>query len=121
MRAFRFLKIVSVIYIYGLDEFLAGHARSRTLAGVMRGMFFWRRYSKPRAVRLREALEELGPIFVKFGQLLSTRPDLVPADISAELAALQDAVPPFATSGVVATLNRVYGNDTGQTYQDTFS
>jgi len=121
MRAFRFLKIVSVIYIYGLDEFLAGHARSRTLAGVMRSMFFWRRYSKPRAVRLREALEELGPIFVKFGQLLSTRPDLVPADISAELAALQDAVPPFATSGVVATLNRVYGNDTGQTYQDTFS
>ena len=125
MRAFRFLKIISVVYRYGLDEFLAGHERSRVLAGVVRGIFFWRRFSKPRAVRLREALEELGPIFVKFGQLLSTRPDLVPADIASELAALQDAVLPFAENEVVTTLNRVYGDPTGgntnRTYSDTFS
>ena len=49
-----------------------------------RAIFFWRHFSTSRAVRLREALEELGPIFVKFGQLLSTRPDLVPADIANE-------------------------------------
>ena len=120
MRAFRFLRIISVVYRYGLDEFLAGHERSRAIGAVFRGLFFWRRFTKPRAVRLREALEELGPIFVKFGQLLSTRPDLVPVDIATELAALQDAVPPFAASEVVATLDRVYGDDAGRSYRDTF-
>ena len=49
-----------------------------------------------RAVRLRQALETLGPIFVKFGQVLSTRRDLLPLDIADELAKLQDEVPPFA-------------------------
>src|SRR5690349_10601588 len=48
-----------------------------------------------RAVRLREALETLGPIFVKFGQMLSTRRDLLPLDVADELAKLQDQVPPF--------------------------
>ena len=121
MRAFRFLKIISVVYRYGLDEFLAGHERSRTLGEIFRAIFFWRHFSTSRAVRLREALEELGPIFVKFGQLLSTRPDLVPADIANELAALQDNVPAFASSDVIATLNRVYGDDAGRTYLDTFA
>ena len=121
MRAFRFLKIISVVYRYGLDEFLVGHERSRTLGQIFRVVFFWRHFSTLRAVRLREALEELGPIFVKFGQLLSTRPDLVPADIANELAALQDNVPPFASSDVIATLNRVYGDDAGRTYLDTFA
>ena len=49
----------------------------------------------PRGVRLREMLDELGPTFVKFGQLLSTRPDIVPPDIVFELKGLQDAVTPF--------------------------
>ena len=121
MRVFRFFKIISVVYRYGLDEFLVGHERSRVLAGVVRAMLFWRDYAEPRSVRLRLALEELGPIFVKFGQLLSTRPDLVPVDISNGLAALQDAVPPFAAIEVVSTLNRVYGDSAGRTYGDTFS
>lgn len=125
MRAFRFFKIISVVYRYGLDEFLAGHERSRAFGSVVRGILFWRRFSSPRAVRLRLALEELGPIFVKFGQLLSTRPDLVPADIATGLAALQDSVPPFASSEVIATLNRVYGSaadgESPRTYLHTFS
>ena len=125
MRAFRFFKIISVVYRYGLDEFLAGHERSRAFGSVVRGILFWRRFSSPRAVRLRLALEELGPIFVKFGQLLSTRPDLVPADIATELAALQDSVPPFASNEVIATLNRVYGSaadgESPRTYLHTFS
>jgi len=50
---------------------------------------------KPRGQRIREALEELGPIFVKFGQVLSTRVDILPADIVQELVKLQDSVPPF--------------------------
>ena len=125
MRAFRFFKIISVVYRYGLDEFLAGHERSRAFGSVVRGILFWRRFSSPRAVRLRLALEELGPIFVKFGQLLSTRPDLVPADIATGLAALQDSVPPFASNEVIATLNRVYGSavdgESPRTYLHTFS
>jgi ubiquinone biosynthesis protein len=58
-------------------------------------MFFWRDITAPRAIRLRLALEELGPIFVKFGQVLSTRRDLMPPDIADELSLLQDRVPPF--------------------------
>ena len=54
-----------------------------------------RRAQAPRAVRLRRTLEDLGPIFVKFGQILSTRRDLLPEDIADEFASLQDRVPPF--------------------------
>jgi ubiquinone biosynthesis protein len=60
----------------------------------------------PRGVRLRQALETLGPIFVKFGQILSTRRDLVPLDIADELAKLQDRVPPFAPELAVAEIER---------------
>src|SRR6185436_3163041 len=62
-----------------------------------------------RAVRLREALETLGPIFVKFGQILSTRRDLLPADLADELAKLQDRVPPFASVLAVAEVERSLG------------
>jgi ubiquinone biosynthesis protein len=63
----------------------------------------------PRGVRLREALEELGAIFVKFGQILSTRPDLLPEDIAGELSKLQDHVPPFPGEQAVAVIERAYG------------
>lgn len=116
MRLFRFLKIFSVVVRYGLDEFLAGHQRSRLLARLFAVLFFWRRFSAPRAVRLRQALESLGPIFVKFGQILSTRPDLVPADIAQELARLQDQVPPFPSADVAAVLNRTYGKPYGEIF-----
>ena len=62
-----------------------------------------------RAVRLREALEALGPIFVKFGQILSTRRDLLPADFADELAKLQDQVPPYASDLAVAEIERSLG------------
>ena len=71
--------------------------------------WFQRRRSDDRAVQLRLALEELGPIFVKFGQALSTRRDLLPADIADELAKLQDRVPPFAGSEARATIERSFG------------
>jgi ubiquinone biosynthesis protein len=63
----------------------------------------------PRAPRLRRALETLGPIYVKFGQVLSTRRDLVPLDIADELAALQDRVPPFAGDLAMAEVERSLG------------
>ena len=115
MRLFRLLKILSVVVRHGLDEFLPkGFARS-----LIGGVFFWRTFPDTRGVRLRVALEELGPIFVKFGQLLSTRPDLIPADIANALTALQDRVPPFSSEEAVTLLNGLYGN--GQGYHDVFS
>jgi ubiquinone biosynthesis protein len=66
------------------------------------------RESAPLGVRVRRALEDLGPIFVKFGQALSTRPDLLPADIARELAKLQDQVPPFPGTEARAILERAY-------------
>jgi ubiquinone biosynthesis protein len=116
MRVFRLLKILLVAFRFGLDEFLLGHERVRALRVLVRRLSFWRRLREPRAVRLRLALENLGPIFVKFGQLLSTRRDLLPADIADELAKLQDRVPPFDSRLVVATLERVYGRPLAQVF-----
>ena len=71
--------------------------------------WFQRRSDLTRGARLRLALEELGPIFVKFGQALSTRRDLLPADIADELAKLQDNVPPFPGAVARAMIERAYG------------
>src|SRR5215470_18142092 len=109
MRWLRLLIILRVALKYGLDEFLLGHERFRWLRPAARGVTFWRDLSAPRAERLRLALQELGPIFVKFGQVLSTRRDLLPPDIADELAKLQDRVPPFPSDQAVAALERVYG------------
>ncbi|MHB8354203.1 MAG: ubiquinone biosynthesis regulatory protein kinase UbiB, partial [Burkholderiales bacterium] len=72
-------------------------------------LLFWRRFTESRGVRLRRALETLGPIFVKFGQALSTRRDLIPLDIADELAQLQDRVPPFPGEQAKAMLETIYG------------
>jgi len=109
MRLFRLLKILGVALRFGLDEFIRGHERVRGLRAVVNGALAWRHFEEPRAVRLRRALETLGPIFVKFGQVLSTRRDLLPADIADELAKLQDQVPPFPAEQVDAMLGRAYG------------
>ena len=107
----RFLRgwaILWVVFRYGLDELvLSGipHPRLRSLRGVLT---FGRKLDQPRGVRLREALEELGPIFVKFGQVLSTRSDLMPPDVAEELAKLQDRVPPFDSQIAVDTIERSF-------------
>src|SRR5215831_14959095 len=117
MRWLRLAKIWLVSLRYGLDEFLLGHERFRWLRPTARAVTFWRDTSAPRAVRLRLALEDLGPIFVKFGQVLSTRRDLLPTDIADELAKLQDRVPPFPTEQVLATLTRAYGRPVEEVFQ----
>ena len=78
-RLGRLWHIQSVVRRYGLREFVDGRKRG----------------SEPREVRLRQALESLGPVFIKFGQALSTRPDILPPEVAFELAKLQDRVPPF--------------------------
>ncbi|SDA20208.1 2-octaprenylphenol hydroxylase [Nitrosospira sp. Nsp18] len=109
MRFFRLLKILSVAFRFGLDEFFLGHERLRLLRPVVKAATFWRRLDRARGERLRLALETLGPIFVKFGQMLSTRRDLLPQDIADELAKLQDQVPPFPSSLAIKTLEQIYG------------
>src|SRR5258708_15833237 len=75
------------------------------------------RHDEPRGERLREALEQLGPIFVKFGQVLSTRRDLLPADLADELAKLQDRVPPFAGDLAVAEVERAFGKPVAEVFE----
>lgn len=91
------LKINRTLVHYGLDEFLAPTplARFRPLAKLFSLSLRRKAKDKSRGERLRLALTELGPIYVKLGQMLSTRRDLVPPDIADELAKLQDQVPPF--------------------------
>ena len=106
----RLFKIVRVAIRYGLDEIaISGFDVPRT-AKLIDTLIFWRDISAPRGVRLRQALEELGPIFVKFGQVLSTRRDLMPADVADELALLQDQVPPFDSDLAIAQITKSLGD-----------
>ncbi|HZP12481.1 MAG TPA: ubiquinone biosynthesis regulatory protein kinase UbiB [Nevskiaceae bacterium] len=75
-------------------------------------------YSRPRGERLRLALEDLGPVFVKLGQALSTRPDLIPEDIAIELAKLQDQVPPFPGEQAKAIVERSLGKRIEEIFDD---
>ncbi|WP_293269103.1 ubiquinone biosynthesis regulatory protein kinase UbiB [Neptunomonas sp.] len=97
-RLSRSLKIAHTIIRYRLDTFFD----DLLLPWYLRAFLYlmpWRYFIKvtqPRGVRLRLALESLGPVFIKFGQMLSTRRDLLPDDIANELKRLQDKVPPFS-------------------------
>ncbi len=98
--------IVWVVLRYGLDELVLTSFQKPWLRLLARLVSLGRNLNAPRGQRLREALERLGPIFVKFGQVLSTRRDLLPLDIADELAKLQDRVPPFDSAIAVATIER---------------
>jgi ubiquinone biosynthesis protein len=108
MRIFRVIRIFYVVLRFGLDEFLLAHESTRWMLLPLNIILFLRDTSSPRAERLRLALEQLGPIFVKFGQMLSTRRDLIPTDIANELAKLQDQVPPFPSAQAIAILETTY-------------
>ncbi|HUP97560.1 MAG TPA: ubiquinone biosynthesis regulatory protein kinase UbiB [Usitatibacter sp.] len=114
MRALRFLAILHTVGRYGLDEFLPRRGLAVRLVRLLHAGV---RRDHPRGERLRLALESLGPVFVKFGQLLSVRPDLIPEDVAMELAKLQDSVPPFAWDAVAATLERAYGRPHGEVFR----
>ena len=101
--------IVFIVLRFGLDQLVLSSFQKPWLTVVARIASLGRNLSAPRGQRLREALEALGPIFVKFGQVLSTRRDLLPTDIADELAMLQDRVPPFDAAIAVATIERSFG------------
>lgn len=100
--------IVFIVLRYGLDELVLASFQKPWLRALARVLSVGRDLRSPRAVRLREALERLGPIFVKFGQVLSTRRDLLAPDIAEELAKLQDRVPPFSSAIAVASIERAF-------------
>jgi ubiquinone biosynthesis protein len=107
----RYLRGISIVWValrYGLDELVLNSFQRPWLSSLARVLSFGRDLRAPRGQRLRMALEHLGPIFVKFGQVLSTRRDLLPADVADELAKLQDRVPPFASSVAIATIERAF-------------
>ncbi|ANQ83466.1 putative ubiquinone biosynthesis protein UbiB [Azoarcus olearius] len=118
MRLLRLAKIITVSLRFGLDRMILDADASGRLGRIWHRVFFWRRFSEPRAVRLRKALESLGPIFVKFGQMLSTRRDLLPPDLADELALLQDRVPPFPTEQALAVLEGFYGRPVDAVFRD---
>ena len=117
----RLLTIVWVVWRFGLDQLAVDGARrglnSRLLGGLLWVLRLGRRFTSPRGQRIREALESLGPIFVKFGQVLSTRRDLMPQDIADELALLQDQVPPFDSR----IARRTIETELGQSIDKVFS
>jgi len=109
MRTFRLWKIIFTLIRFGLDEVVLSGFQHNRIRLLVRLMTIGRKLDSPRGVRLRLALESLGPIFVKFGQMLSTRRDLLPADIANELAKLQDQVPPFPSDVAVTLIERALG------------
>ena len=106
-RILRLVYINVVLVRHGLDEIVLRTHLLRPVRFLLHLLpWNWIRGTQPpRAVRLRRTLEDLGPIFVKFGQILSTRRDLLPEDVADEFASLQDRVPPFS-GGVAAAIVR---------------
>ncbi len=114
----RLIHINWVMMFHGLDEvILKTHLfRPVRFLAVFSPNYWFRKPSEPRGVRIRRTLEDLGPIYVKFGQTLSTRKDLLPEDIAEELVKLQDRVPPFSFE----TARKIIEQQLGQTIDEAF-
>ena len=115
-RMFRGVFIVWVLLRHGLDVLLLESVSHTGLRLLSKLVSVGRTLKAPRGQRIREALEQLGPIFVKLGQVLSTRRDLLPLDIADELAKLQDRVPPFSSDIAVAAVERALGKPIDQIF-----
>ncbi len=117
-RVLRLVTILRTVGRYRLDELIDADLLP-TLPRIALGLSPWHLYrvpDLPRGVRLRRALEELGPVFIKFGQMLSTRRDLLPEDIADELAKLQDDVPPFPEQQSIAIIEKALGKPVGELF-----
>jgi ubiquinone biosynthesis protein len=107
--ALRLMTIQRTLVRHGLDEIVTSTHLFRPLRWLNRLLAFGGRRRGPLGQRIRLALEELGPLFVKFGQAVSVRRDLLPEDIASELVLLQDRVPPFPSDIAIATIEKSLG------------
>src|SRR5471032_2040897 len=117
----RLLQIQRALVRHGLDDFVRAthlYRPFRFLVYLSPWTWFQLSAGVTRGERLRLALEELGPIFVKFGQALSTRLDLLPLDIADELAKLQDWVPPFPGEVAIATIQSAFGRSIADLFSE---
>jgi ubiquinone biosynthesis protein len=123
MKIRHFLRLIQINHVlakHRLDEFI----QATHLLRPLRFLNYLSPYrlthsnKEPRGERLRLALEDLGPIFVKFGQILSTRRDLLPDDIADSLAKLQDQVTPFSNELAISLIQQAYG---GQSLDEIFA
>ncbi|MDO5638466.1 MAG: ubiquinone biosynthesis regulatory protein kinase UbiB [Neisseria sp.] len=111
--------IIKTIYRYGLADIFAGHVRPEWLRLLLQKLpQSPQSHEEPLPVRLRLALESLGPIFVKLGQVLSTRPDILPPEYARELAKLQDKVPPFPGTVARMHIEASLGHPIGKVYAE---
>ncbi|MBC7598769.1 MAG: ubiquinone biosynthesis regulatory protein kinase UbiB [Polaromonas sp.] len=117
MRLFRGVFIVWTVLRFGLDELVLSSFSKPWIRRLTRFVSVGRNLTAPRGQRLREALESLGPIFVKFGQVMSTRRDLLPLDIANELARLQDRVPPFDSDVAIAIIEKAFGRPLARIFE----
>jgi len=119
-RVLRLARILRVAARYRLDEFIE-RDRLGPVQRTLLALAPWRLHpvpDLPRGERLRRALEELGPVFIKFGQMLSTRRDLLPEDIADELARLQDEVPPFPAEQSATIIAEALGKPVEELFAD---
>ncbi len=117
-RINRIIKILDVVSRYRLDEFVDTDLLPRVPRALFKLVPWQLRAAPdlPRGVRIRRSLEELGPVFIKFGQMLSTRRDLLPDDLADELAKLQDDVPPFPQQQSIAIIERALGSPVAELF-----
>ena len=118
MRQFgRLVFIVVTVLRFGLDEVALSVFPQRWVRALVRLVTIGRKLDAPRGERLRQGLERLGPIFVKFGQVLSTRRDLIPLDVADELARLQDQVPPFPAALARSLVEKAFSRPIDAVFQ----
>lgn len=116
---FRLIHISWVLVLHGLDEIVLKTHLFRPIRylAIFSPYYWLKRDAESRGVRIRHALEDLGPIYVKFGQALSTRKDLLPDDIADELVKLQDRVPPFSND----TARGIIESELGMSINEAFA
>ena len=117
MIIFRIIFIIFIVLKFRLDEFFKLRKNS-LLSILLYPLSLIKSKKDNRAIRLRLALESLGPIFIKFGQMLSTRKDLLPNDIAIELSKLQDKVPPFEFKKVKQTIENAYSKKISSVFKE---